>query len=307
MSENHVLPFQIDQTNFRGRFVRLGSTLDDILSLHQYHPVIAKLLGEAISLTACLSATLKFDGVLSLQARGEGILKILVVDVTSDGHIRGYAQYDEDAMAAVTETLSYKELLGTGYLALTIDQGPQMQRYQGMVELVGTNLSEALQHYFKQSEQLETAFKISCSFNEENQKWHAGAIMLQKMPEEGGKQQNLGNADEDSWRRAMVLLSSATDEELTSPILSSKDLLFRLFHEDGVRASEELELIRQCRCSKERIVAVIQSLPDDDLTEIIKDDSVEVKCQFCSTEYKFSLEEINEIRAHQKAKQGSSK
>lgn len=297
MSDNHVLPFQIDKTNFRGRLVRLGSAIDEILSLHQYPETIAKILGEAIGLTACLSATLKFDGVLSLQASGDGILKVLVADVTSDGHLRGYAQFDEEKVAKISESASFADILGTGYLALTLDQGENMQRYQGMVEIVGSTLTDCIQHYFKQSEQLETGFKVSCLYDETSKAWRAGTLMLQKMPEEGGKSESLGNTDEDAWRRVMVLMSSTTDHELTSFDLTSEELLFRLFHEDGVRVHEERPLSRQCRCSKERIVTVLKSLPVEDLDSLEKDGMVEVKCQFCSSEYRFTMDEIAEIRA----------
>ena len=165
-----VQPFQIDSSGLRGRLVRLGPALDEILTRHAYPEPVAMMLGEAIALAAALAGALKYEGVFTLQTKGDGPIGMLVADVTSAGALRGYAQYDAGKLAKAIATSpggatgigdSVPRLLGAGHLAFTVDQGEHTDRYQGIVELQGSTLAECAHHYFRQSEQVEAGLKVA--------------------------------------------------------------------------------------------------------------------------------------------------
>ncbi|GAB5390140.1 MAG: Hsp33 family molecular chaperone [Alphaproteobacteria bacterium] len=300
-----VLPFQIEQTGLRGRAVRLGPALDQILHRHNYPRPVARMLGEALIVTRMLAAMLKYDGVFTLQTRGDGAIPMMVADVTSDGSIRGYAEHDEEKLAALGELIDSEDegegkprvhqLLGEGYLAFTVDQGPDTERYQGIVPLEGDTLADCVRGYFRQSEQLETGFRLAVEPDETGH-WRASAISLQRLPEEGGFtpiHSNTENFDADSWRRAMILLGSVTDAELVDPDLSLPELLFRLFNEDGVRIFEAQPIQDNCRCSKDRIGSILKTLPEEDKADLpVEDGKIAVTCQFCSRAYTYEPEEL---------------
>src|SRR5579875_27274 len=201
-----VQPFQIEPFALRGRLVRLGAAIDSILTRHAYPPPVAQLLGEAIALAVALAGALKYDGVFTLQTKGDGPIHLMVADVTSAGAVRGYAQYDEaklaKAMAGGEPGHSVPRLLGAGYLAFTVDQGEHTDRYQGIVELQGATLAECAHHYFRQSEQVQTGIKLAVGHDGE--RWRAGGVMLQRLPTEGGAASAAeSDAQDDGWRRAM--------------------------------------------------------------------------------------------------------
>jgi molecular chaperone Hsp33 len=305
-TDDLIRPFQIDAFALRGRHVRIGPVLDRIIGQHGYPEPVARMLGEAAALAATLAGALKYEGIFTLQTKGDGPIGLMVADVTSDGAVRGYAQYDADALAGLDGAgNSVPKLIGAGYLAFTVDQGQHTERYQGIVEITGATLAECAHHYFRQSEQIEVGIRLAAGRTESG--WRAGAIMLQRLPLEGGTESLLAfdgeqaaEAQDDGWRRSLMLLGTCTDAELIDPNLDSDQLLFRLFHEDGVRVYPAQPLEARCRCSRERIENVLKTLPPDDLQHLVVDGKVGVTCEFCSTFYEFSPEEIETLAALQR-------
>jgi molecular chaperone Hsp33 len=292
-----VQPFRIDPFALRGRLVRLGPALDHILSQHAYPEPVAAMLGAAITLAVVLAGALKYDGVFTLQTKGDGPIRLIVADVSTDGAVRGYAQYDQKKLDAVTEkagnagSLSVPRLLGAGYIAFTVDQGVDTDRYQGIVELAGATLADCAQHYFRQSEQIQAGIKLAVGQTGPCGAWRAGGMMLQRVPPEGGYDV-IADDVEDAWRRAMVLMSSATCGELVNPDLAPHRLLFRLFHEDGVRVFDTHPLEARCRCSRERIETILRAFPASEVEDMRKERVTTVTCEFCSRRYTFDADEL---------------
>ncbi len=291
-----LVPFRLERANLRGRAVRLGPAIDAILTRHDYPPPVADLLGEALALAAVLAGTLKYDGIFTLQAKGDGPVGMLVCDVTSDGNLRGYADVDSAAYAALGATGPEgpaPRYLGAGHLAFTVDRGADRERYQGIVELAGATLTECAQHYFRQSEQIETLLRLGVG-RPDGAGWQASALMIQRVPMTGGvgdgggapKADDSGHADEerreDDWRRLAMLLGTVRNAEALAPDVDPSRLLFRLFHEDGIRVFEPQLLSDRCRCSDERAESALRMLDADDLESMTIDGIVTVACQFCS-------------------------
>jgi molecular chaperone Hsp33 len=294
-----VQPFQIEPFALRGRLVRLGPAIDHILSQHAYPEPVAAMLGEAITLAVLLAGALKYDGVFTLQTKGDGPIRMIVADVSTDGAVRGYAQYDEAKLAAVDAGSektgrSVPRLLGGGYIAFTVDQGEETDRYQGIVELAGITLADCAQHYFRQSEQIQAGIKLAVGRTGPDGGWRAGGLMLQRVPPEGGYGV-IADDVEDGWRRAMVLMSSASSDELVDPGLTPHRLLFRLFHEEGVRVYDTHPLAARCRCSRERIERILRAFPADELDDMQKERVTTVTCEFCSRRYTFDADEISRL------------
>ena len=295
-TDDLVQPFQIDPFALRGRLVRLGPTVDRILSQHDYPEPVAAILGEAITLAVLLAGALKYDGIFTLQTKSDGPVRLIVADVSTEGAVRGYAQYDRERLDGVPaqgagRSPSVPELIGRGYIAFTVDQGEHTERYQGIVELIGATLAECAQHYFRQSEQIQAGIKLSAARSGPGGTWRAGGLMLQRVPPEGGYTV-IADDVEDGWRRAMVLMSSATPAELVDPELSPHRLLFRLFHDEGVRVFRTHPIEARCRCSSERIGRILRSFPADDIEELRKDKVISVTCEFCNTRYEFAGEDF---------------
>jgi molecular chaperone Hsp33 len=292
-SDDLVQPFRIDPFALRGRLVRLGPTVDRILSQHDYPEPVAAVLGEAITLAVVLAGALKYDGIFTLQTKSDGPVRLIVADVSTEGAVRGYAQYDRDRLDQLLpapspgSSPSVPELIGKGYIAFTVDQGEHTERYQGIVELIGATLAECAQHYFRQSEQIQAGIKLAVARSGVDGAWRAGGLMLQRVPPEGGYTV-IADDVEDGWRRAMVLMSSATAAELVDPELSPHRLLYRLFHDEGVRVFETHPLEARCRCSSERIGRILRSFPAQDIEEMSKDEVITVTCEFCNTRYDFA-------------------
>ncbi len=291
-----VQPFVIETTGLHGRLIRLGPALDDILTRHDYPVPVKALLGEFLSLAAALAASLKFDGVFSIQARGDGPVRTVLADVTSAGELRGYARVQgpipgEDAVAEAP----VPRLLGAGYLAFTVDQGVHADLYQGIVELQGATLIECVHHYFRQSEQFFAAVVLA-SGKRPSGGWRAGALMLQRLPKDD---EGVGERNEidEAWRRATILMGSCRSEELTDPEIGPNDLLYRLFHEDGVRVFPTRPLRFACRCSRERVARVLASLSHEEIAEYTVDGEIVATCQFCNTEQRFDAAELAARRA----------
>ncbi len=289
-ADDIVQPFQIEASGLRGRLVRLGSAVDDILGQHDYPEPVATLLGEAVVLAAILASALKYDGIFTLQTKGDGPVPLMVVDLTSTGDLRGYARFDADRLAAESGR-DVSALIGKGLLAFTVDQGDFTDRYQGIVELSGPTLADCLQHYFRQSEQIDAGIVISAGRSDD--RWRAGGVMIQRLPD---AQRTVPASDrEDDWRRAMILLGSATGEELLDPALAANGLLFRLFHEDGVRVFAPVALRAACRCSRQRVADMLASLPRAEVDEMKEDGAVAVQCEFCNNTYEFDDDQLEAV------------
>lgn len=313
---DYVLPFQIEGSGLRGRMVRLDDVLAAILGQHAYPRPVAMLLAEALALTAILASGLKFQGTFSLQAKGDGPVPLLVVDYWTPGVMRGYARFDAAGVdAAQPAGAPVPKLLGAGLLAFTVDQGESTERYQGIVELAGATLSDCAHRYFQQSEQLETGIRLAAQVSSiagGEPRWLAGAVMLQRLPltseglfpglasrakppsaDEAWSDRAAESDPEESWRAALALLGSARDEELTNPHLKPHDLLFRLFHEHGVRVWPEHPLRQGCSCAPERAERVLRSFSASERAEMAVDGQIFVTCEFCNSRYAFSSAQLD--------------
>src|SRR6187399_1612402 len=292
--DDAVLPFEVAELDLRGRLTRLGPALDDILTKHDYPPAVGKLLGEAIVLATLLGSALKFDGRFIMQTQTDGPVSFLIVDFQAPDRLRAYARYDATRLKDGQDSGA---LLGKGHLAMTIDQGADMSRYQGLVALDGGNLEDAAHEYFLRSEQIPT--KVRLAVGEEwrgggdgpKHRWRAGGMLLQFLPNapEGVVVDEV--AEDDAWVEGQSLISTVEDIELLDPDLSGERLLYRLFHERGVRVFAPQPLRAQCSCSREAVSGMLKSFAPKDRAEMVKDDKVVVTCEFCSSVYQFTPHE----------------
>jgi molecular chaperone Hsp33 len=305
--DDAVIPFEVNALDLRGRLTRMGPALDEILTKHDYPPAVGKLLGEAIVLTTLLGSSLKFDGRFILQTQTDGAVSFLIVDFQAPDRLRAYARYD---VKRLKPGLDSGALLGKGHLAMTIDQGPDMSRYQGLVALDGGGLEEAAHEYFLRSEQIPTRVRIAVG--EEfrggeggKHRWRAGGLLMQFLPKapERARQADLhpGDAPEgtvphtvaedDAWVEGQSLIGTVEDLELIDPDLSGERLLYRLFHERGVRVFKEVALQARCSCSRDAVSSMLKSFEPKDRAEMVKDGKVVVTCEFCSSVYEFTPQE----------------
>ena len=305
--DDAVLPFEVDALDLRGRLTRLGPALDDVLAKHDYPAPVGKLLGEAIVLTTLLGSSLKFEGRFILQTQTDGPVSFMIVDFQAPDRLRAYARFDARRLK---EGQHSGPLLGRGHLAMTIDQGSDMSRYQGMVALEGGDLEDAAHEYFLRSEQIPT--RVRLAVGEEwrggdgpRHRWRAGGMLLQFLPKapERARQADLhpGDAPEgsvthtvaedDAWIEGQSLISTVEDVELIDPDLSGERLLYRLFHQRGVRVFQPLPLRAQCSCSREAVASMLASFAPKDRADTVKDGKVVVTCEFCSSVYQFTPQE----------------
>lgn len=287
MTDNFVQSFELESSRLRGRIVRLGSVLGDILNAHKAYPEdVLQLTGETLTLCVMLSSMLKYDGIFTLQVQGDGPVPMLVADVATGGKIRACASFSTERLAAEAHTGNLATLIGKGYMAFTVDQGENTERYQGIVELKPDSLIASVQHYFTQSEQISTGMVMKAG--RVDGQWRAGGIMVQQMPEDSERyNKDESNVHEDDWRRTMVLLGSVKDEEMLAPALKAEELLYRLFHEEGVRVYEAQELEKTCRCSPERVENILSTMSDEDIDDMVVDGKIVMTCEFCSRDYMF--------------------
>jgi molecular chaperone Hsp33 len=312
-----ILPFEITSLDLRGRVVRLGPTIDDILGRHGYPVPISKLLGEAIVLTVLLGSSLKFDGRFILQTKTDGPVRMIVADYRSPGKVRACAQFDPAPFEAAAGQASWAaaDLLGRGHLAMTIDQGPDMSRYQGLVPYTGGGLEEAAHEYFLRSEQIPT--KVRLAVAEEllaggdgpRHRWRAGGMLLQFLPKKAermrGPDLDPGDAPEgttahvmpedDAWIEGQSLMATVEDIELIDPELSSERLLYRLFHEHGVRVFKSSGVEARCSCSRDSVTNMLRSFSRNDRDDMIQDGVIAVTCEFCNTKYVFVPAEVEAV------------
>lgn len=294
-----ILPFQISGGAVRGRLVRLGPAVESILSGHNYPSAVGKLLAETLALAGVLAGSLKYDGVFTLQAQGNGPVSLVMADVTSDGELRGYARFDADKLAAAPAGDAVPTLLGTGYLAFTVDQGPKTDRYQGIVELTGATLAHCAKQYFSQSEQLDTEVVLASRVPADGAGWQAGALMIQRMPGSQPGAPILTAEDSlEHWRTATILLGSLTHAELLDPSLGADQVAFRLFHGEGLQAWEAKALMAKCRCSRPKIASALRAIPRAEIASLKNDHGeVTITCEFCQTVYAFDDEALERVYA----------
>lgn len=306
---DHVIPFAIKPLGVRGRLVRLGPVVDDILSKHDYPEPVSSLVAESVALTAMLGTTMKFNGKFIVQTRTNGPVAMLVSDYVAPGQVRGMAKFDKPKLTAFTKP-SEKELLGEGHMAMTVDQGPDMERYQGIVPLGENTLADAAHNYFLQSEQIPTRLRVAAGpmmmRGDKTPHWRAGAILIQHLPSEGGSSpipEQQGDAPEgtehevvedDNWVKARLLLDTVEDHELLDPNLTSEELLYRLYHEDGVTVYPSIPISRHCTCSHEAVESMLKNFTPQERADMVKDGEIEVVCEFCSTAYKFKPEDFSQ-------------
>jgi molecular chaperone Hsp33 len=311
-TDDFVLPFQTVRSNISGRIVRLGPSLNSILSRHEYPDAISEALGQSLALTSLLGTALKFDGRLILQTKTDGSLDMLVVNYDTPGHLRGYANFDAERLQADLDAHKSQDagrsepsqpiVLGSGHLAMTIDPGGDMDRYQGIVALESETLTSAALNYFRQSEQLPTFLRLAVARVYEPGKgdnawtWRAGGLLLQHIAHSGGTPRAetegeplpLSGEDDDDWRRTEILAATVEDHELIDPNLTPQRLLYRLFHEEGVRVQEPHRLIDHCRCSRERVTGFLSQFAAEGLDDLREPDgAITVTCEFCSESYRF--------------------
>ncbi|HEV7873866.1 MAG TPA: Hsp33 family molecular chaperone [Enterovirga sp.] len=304
-ADNVVLPFAVEALDVRGRVVRLGTAVDTILARHAYPDTVARVLGEAAALTALLGASLKFEGRFQLQTKSDGPIEMIVVDFDAPDRLRAYARFNDERLAALAGSNPRTgELLGQGILAMTIDQGSEMSRYQGVVPLEGGGFEEAAHQYFRQSEQIPTRVRLAVAeeFAEGRRAYRAGGLLIQFLPTspERARQADLHPADipddhpshgieqgeDDAWLEAKALVDTIEDHEIVDPSVSSERLLYRLFHERGVRVFDGQPVQEACRCSHERIMGMMKNFGPEDRRHMVGDNGrVVVTCEFCSRVY----------------------
>lgn len=306
-ADDIVLPFHVQPLDTRGRAIRLGRLLDDILERHRYPPSVERLLAEAIALTALMGTSLKFDGRFQLQTRTDGPVGMLVVDLATPSSLRAYARFDAERLATLGEDVSAAELLGNGHLGFTVEQTAFQSRYQGIVALEGQGLEAATLQYFKQSEQIPSALRIAVAEHHiagGGRRWRAGGVLAQFLPSSPERQRQAdlepGDApegtirhiipDDDAWIEARALVETIEDIELVDPDLGLDRLLYRLFNERGVNVADPIRMADECRCSEDRIRETLAQFAAEELADMREDDGmIAVTCEFCSRGYRLSL------------------
>jgi molecular chaperone Hsp33 len=315
-SDDRALPFQVEGLDVRGRVVTLGPSLDAILQRHDFPVPVKRLVGEAAVLASLLATSLKDVGRFILQTQTDGPVSMIVVDVRTPGQIRATASFDAAAVdgAAANGRADPAGLLGRGTLAMTVEQGKNQQRYQGYVPLEEEGLEEAAHTYFRQSEQIPTRIRLAVAEMYDRdpdgagrRSWRAGGIIGQFLPVSEdrvrrrdlpagdvpeGRQAYPETEDDDAWVEAQALIDTVEDHELTDPAIPSERLLYRLFHERGVRVFEPMSLEDNCSCSRERIVQVLGQMSAEEIEEAAVSGLIEVRCEFCGTEYAFDPAEF---------------
>jgi molecular chaperone Hsp33 len=293
-TDDFVAPFQIENEPVRGRIVRLGEAVDDVLTRHAYPEPIADLLGEACALAALVGSNLKFEGKLIIQAQGDGPVGYVVADYDTSGGLRGYCRYDEARVAEASSGFvrpGARTLLGKGVFVMTVDQGPDTERYQGVTPIEGETLALCAETYFAQSEQTPTRVRLAVGQVDtgEGKSWRAGGILLQNIAEDDAR-----GSTAEAWERAQALFETVGEDELVDPTVAGETLLYRLFHEDGVRLFSPTKLRAFCRCSEERITSVLRSFPREERVDMVEPDGkIHVTCEYCSRSYLLEPEKVD--------------
>ncbi len=297
-----VSSFQLENATVRGRVTKLGDmTIDSILKRHDYPLWAAQILGEALALAVMTAATVKVDGRIMVQAEGDGPIKLLVAEARTDGDVRGYVRLNDEKWTALVETFKDEkpkvpDLIGEGVMGLIIIQDQENTTpYQGIVPIEGDTLAECAQHYFNQSEQIPTRVRLAVEQIAEEGgtvRWRAGGMIIQKVAGDDAR----GDTEED-WDTARAYFDTLSDEELTSETLASSGLLYRLFHEEGVRLELPITLQDKCPCSAERFKTTLAAMPKSEVLYLAKDeDELVADCQFCGRIYRIPTEDVLKLQ-----------
>ncbi len=291
-----VAPFQVEGEPVRGRIVRLGPAVDTVLTRHDYPEPVANLLGEACALAALVGASLKFEGRLIIQAQGDGPVAYVVADYDTSGALRGYCRFDADRVEEASKGFvrpGAGALLGKGVFIMTVDQGPDMDRYQGVTPIEGETLALCAETYFAQSEQTPTRVRLAVGQADHGAgaHWRAGGILIQNIAEDQAR-----GSTEEAWATAQAHFETIGEDELIDPTVSAPTLLWRLFHQDGVRVFEPKALTGFCRCSREKIVNMLASFPPEERVDMVESDGrIHVTCEYCSRVYELEPEAVDQV------------
>ena len=280
-----LVPFRLRDRPVRGRLVRLGPLAHALLTRHENSAGVTVLLGQALALTAGLAAALKFRGSFSLQAKGEGPVTMLLADCTDTGALRGYARADAERLADLEGAGA---MLGKGYLAFTCDQGPDMDRYQGIVPIEGDTLAAMSDTYFRTSEQLRTHVHLAAA--ETPAGWRAAAFIMERVAADGGI--DAPEDAEEAWRTALALAGTLSDAELLDDALPPERLLHRLFHAEGLVVDQARALSYGCRCSRAKLAGVLEGFAPEDLDHMAEQGTITMTCEFCNVGFKFERDEM---------------
>jgi molecular chaperone Hsp33 len=282
LMKNAALPFMLEGADIRGRCVRLNEELQIILNANKYPDCVAAMVGELLILVVMLGSLLKLRGLISIQAQGDGAIGFIAADYTDEGNLRAYANLrDEKALKKIKKnsTPTIPELFGKGFLVITIENNTD-QPYQAIVPLEGKNLSECVQGYFIQSDQLESVIKVAS--DKIGGVWQSGGIILQRIAGEGGKNKKATAKNKEDWNNATILLNTVSDDELANSNLQPSTLLYRLFHEGGVRVLDAQYLKAKCRCSRERMEKALQTISPSEKEEMKVNGVITMTCKFCN-------------------------
>lgn len=277
------VPFILPLFSARGRLVRLEDVSTNIINQHNYPFPIAKILAEVLSTSAALAGLLKYEGIFTLQTKSQGPIKLLVVDMTHTGNMRGYAQYKKEH---VQEGDRFSQLFKEGYLVFTVDQQKNADQYQGIVELHRESLSSAIEHYFDQSEQLKTKIIIASQMSED-QKWKTSALLLQQLPTE--------EVNEESWNHMEALLGTISEQEILDFSIPYETLLFRLFHEASIVTYDSSQIQAKCRCSKDKVETFVRSLSPSESEGLFENGRLQITCEFCNHTYMFNQKDFKNL------------
>ena len=298
-----VVAFRTQNSNIRGRLVRLGTTLDQIVVPHKMPDLPGRALSEALALAALCGSALPQGGNLNLLTRSDGPVSILVADYTASGRLRGYARYDADKVAEMAKSGTRPETaaaLGNGHLALTLDSGPGQERYQGVLAFENAPLAATAAAYFQQRENLPTFIRTAVAehyvapreASQTDTRWHrrAGGLMVQSL---GASLDEGEGEQDDDWKRVEMLAATVEDIELLDPGLTVERLLLRLFHEEAVAIERVIPLSSFCRCSREKVENVLLAFGAKELSDMLDENGkIAVTCEFCTARYEFSLDEL---------------
>ncbi len=293
IKDDVVIPFALENRPVRGRVVRLGAVLDDILGAHDYPDAVASLLGEAVLIAALAGSSLKFDGRLIIQVNGDGPVSFVLADYSTTGGVRGYARFDAEALTRLDGMIpDLGQLMGKGRFTLTIDPKSSGETYQGVVALAGARLSDSALSYFTSSEQIPTRLNASMArlTNADGKKtWRGGGAIMQLIA--GQSDADAANA---AWDHAGALFETISADELTDPQLSTDTLLYRLFHEDGARIFDPIALHKRCPCTPDYLRSILSQFPPEEHDSMTEDDGrIRMTCAFCSKDFFFKPEEIS--------------
>lgn len=274
--QDKISRFLFDKANIRGEIASLNKVWQTMQANHNYPEIIRNYLGEVVAASVLLSATLKFEGSMTIQASGDNALTLMVVECRNDFGVRAVAKYEEP----LPEETDIKSLLGDGNLVITIEQAKTKERYQGIVALEGNSIAEFLEGYLIRSEQLETRIFLASDDKA------VGGLLLQQLPGQ--------NEDDDNWDRITHLGSTIKQEELLG--LDTKEILHRLYHEEDIRLFDPEDIYFKCSCSRKKVINMLRSISHQEASNIIKEQgNISVDCEFCGKEYQFDEIDIAAI------------